>query len=252
MTVEEFGSIIRLIERIDGMDPMTREREITLRAKLRERWINGLTENGLVRSGDAAEAHPMYRLPETEFRQFLRRTDNDPDEQAAILNHHLDGYERYGEFVPPYPAWRIVVILRRAKRRDLEARFLVSWLRCFYAGIGTRYDELELRARKLGVDLSSLPPRPIRTPRAPHDVCNLSMRVKSVTPQDTDGTSYYFDFDYHCTECGSYRLSYDDGIDLTYDTAMYCGECKVPFGRYGAIQDLCRAIGKAELTRRGL
>lgn len=55
-----------------------------------------------------------------------------------------------GDSVPPYPAWRIVVILRKKKALDLEKEFLEVWVDRFHKyGLGQVFIDLCNRFEKL-------------------------------------------------------------------------------------------------------
>ncbi|GGO89939.1 hypothetical protein [Stakelama pacifica] len=101
--------------------------------------------------GQAMGGLSILNQPEDAFRAELKSIDNDLGRQIGIVNDALDQWFTKGEAPPPYYAWRIAVILSKAKRKDEEGRFLAAWCKHFGATRGNRYEALADRARKLGV-----------------------------------------------------------------------------------------------------
>ena len=88
-------------------------------------------------------------LDEEAFRDHMKSIDNNLGEQAAIVAEAFSKYLATGEIPAPYYPWRIAVITRRAKRPELEKRFLAAWCRHFPSGNGARYAQLVDRYRRL-------------------------------------------------------------------------------------------------------
>jgi hypothetical protein len=91
--------------------------------------------------------------PEDNFRAELRSIDNDLSRQVGILQEGFDIWFKIGAIVPPYYAWRVAIILAKAKRAEDEKAFLAAWCRHFNRPIGGRFSALIERARKRGVDV---------------------------------------------------------------------------------------------------
>ena len=85
---------------------------------------------------------------EQEFKARLRLIDNDLAEQARIVLEGVENYFKCGEMPAPYYAWRIGVILRKAKAYSLEADFLEAFSSHFRHGNGSRYRQIAKRANK--------------------------------------------------------------------------------------------------------
>jgi hypothetical protein len=83
------------------------------------------------------------------FRDHMKAIDNDLGEQTAIVAQAFARYLEIGEIPAPYFPWRIAVILRRAKKPDLEKKFLSAWCRHYPTGNGVRYAQLVERFKKL-------------------------------------------------------------------------------------------------------
>ncbi len=64
---------------------------------------------------------------EEEFRERLRSVDNNLAEQTRIVREGVEDYFKTGMMPAPYYAWRIAVILRKAKELELEADFLEAF-----------------------------------------------------------------------------------------------------------------------------
>ena len=115
----------------------------------RRQTIGRMLETGQTWN-QASEGPSFLSLPEQSFRQHLRETDNDLGEQVAILSQFLVRHLTIGEPIPPYYAWRVAIILRRAKLIDEEKRFLAAWCLHYPDGSGgRRYAALVERHRKL-------------------------------------------------------------------------------------------------------
>jgi hypothetical protein len=93
----------------------------------------------------------ILNQPEAEFRAELALIENDIDRQSEIIIEALNFWFTRGDAPPPYYAWRIAIILSKAKRKDDEATFLKLWCKHFGSVRGRRYEMLSERARKLGV-----------------------------------------------------------------------------------------------------
>lgn len=141
--VREVTSLLR------SRDPITKgERE-----RLAEEHFRGqiarMTGTGET-YGEATQSRGMAGAArsEDEFREKLRSIDNDLGEQIRIVQEGVEDYFTTGMMPAPYYAWRVAVILRKAKEFELEAEFLEAFSTHFRAGLGRRYQRIAERAPK--------------------------------------------------------------------------------------------------------
>ncbi|MTE01996.1 hypothetical protein GIY56_17040 [Paracoccus sp. YIM 132242] len=123
------------------------------RRELEEKWKAARAATGPF---DAVVSGPSFlSLPEDEFRTHLRSIDNDLGAQVEIVNTACRVYFDTGDIPAPYYAWRIAIILSKAKEAEHERAFLAAWCRHFGSTSGRRYEDLAERARKRGVEVLS-------------------------------------------------------------------------------------------------
>lgn len=103
--------------------------------------------------GQASEGPAFLSLQENAFRDHLRSIDNDLTAQVEIVDKACRAFFETGQLPAPYYAWRIAIILSKAKLKGREKEFLTAWCRHFAEGRGSRYGEIVERARKLGVNI---------------------------------------------------------------------------------------------------
>ena len=106
-----------------------------------------------VSSGIASGAPDHLTQGEAHFRAEMARMDNLLGEQIRIFQHGLDQWFEHGEAFAPYYPFRIAVILRKAKRGDLERAFLAAYVEHFaeLRTGGSRYAQILDRADKMGI-----------------------------------------------------------------------------------------------------
>ncbi len=75
---------------------------------------------------------------------------DDAGVMATYMSKLLDQWLDYGRPVPPAQPKRLAIILRKARRPDIERQFLAAWCRHFPDGRGAIYAELVERAQKCG------------------------------------------------------------------------------------------------------
>lgn len=148
MDDDDIVALLALAERLERMDTLSHEHLERLgkrrRAIVLEMLATGKTY------GETSGMPDFLALPEAEMRSELRAIDNDLSEQVSIVDRSFVAYLERGEIPAPYYAWRIAIILRRAKRSDLEERFLAAWCKHFGdRGNGTRYRQLTDRYKKI-------------------------------------------------------------------------------------------------------
>ena len=149
-----------LIRRLNETAPLSRERSSDIYRAHTEQMIQKAIAmadeiNTAKELGDFMKAErpdlSILNQPEAEFRAELRSIDNDLSRQIEIVHEGLDHWFATGLIVPPYYAWRIAIILSKAKREDEERAFLAAWCRHFGRVVGGRFAKLAERARKRGV-----------------------------------------------------------------------------------------------------
>jgi len=104
--------------------------------------------------GVASGGPAFLNQPEEQFRQYLKKTDNDLGVQVKVVADAFAHYLITGETPAPYYPMRIAIILSKAKIKDKEREFLAAWCRHFNTierRAGVTYDDLVKRAEKLGV-----------------------------------------------------------------------------------------------------
>lgn len=87
---------------------------------------------------------------EADPQAAMRSVQNDLGEQVRIVRELLNEWLTRGEIAPPAYAWRITVILRKAKEFDLERLFLSGYCRHFGQQCTTVDAKMVERARKIG------------------------------------------------------------------------------------------------------
>ena len=129
--------------------PLTKRERQRLYEPHSRRALNTMLETGAA-YGEAtgAPGTAVETRDEKEFKEHLRSIDNDLSEQVRIVREGVDHYFANGEVPAPYYAWRIAVILRKAKEYELEADFLEGFARHFGDCVGARYTAIVERACK--------------------------------------------------------------------------------------------------------
>ena len=84
------------------------------------------------------------------FRKFPKNADQNLGWHCDLVAHSFKQLKSIGLIPAPYSAMRIAILLRKAKEREREGRFLRAWCRHFHSGTGVTYGKLVERARKLG------------------------------------------------------------------------------------------------------
>lgn len=146
----EFESeLAQLTHRLAVTPLLARQRDNELHRAHFERAFPKMLEGQTY--GQATGGLSVLNQPSEEaFRAELKATDNDLGRQISIVNEALDGWFDQGEIPAPYYAWRVAVILGKAKRKAEEAAFLAAWCKHFGTTKGNRYEMIAARAVKLG------------------------------------------------------------------------------------------------------
>lgn len=127
LTQEDLEALDALISRLRAEPPLSDD-EVGRKGKARQdaRLARILDGQPIEPTSDGLE---HFSLPEAEMRDYMRRADNDLTEQCKIIQRMLDVWFSEGMPPAPYYARRIAVILRKAKRKDLDAEFTAEWAR---------------------------------------------------------------------------------------------------------------------------
>ncbi|WP_424933127.1 3'-5' exonuclease [Amaricoccus macauensis] len=85
----------------------------------------------------------------------IKVTENDFDAHLERVESECRSYFENGVAPSPHCAWRIAVILRKARQAEHERAFLEGWCRHFATENGRVYSDLVERARRLNVVVRS-------------------------------------------------------------------------------------------------
>ena len=144
--IDEFIALLDNAPKIDSAALWERSRE----QRLQE--ISRMLSEGFT-YGEATNAPPILNQSEEDFRAALKAINDNLVEQIKIIEHCLDRWFSFGESPPPYYAWRVAVILRKAKEYGREREFLRVYLKNFQSPLEGRRDRmLRERAQSLGLE----------------------------------------------------------------------------------------------------
>jgi len=148
----DLDALTSLLQRLETT-PLLSAEEAAKRSKKFYAAMSARMFDEGVSSGVAAGVPSHLTGSEEHFRAEMARMDNLLGEQVRIFQEGLDQWFTHGERFPPYYPYRIAVILRKAKRPDLEADFLRGYVRHFghWRHGGARYAQIVERAMKVGV-----------------------------------------------------------------------------------------------------
>jgi hypothetical protein len=135
----------RLVSRLNTTDVQTWEVAHALQAHAAPELFRRLMAGQSYGEASGAPAH--LTLPQAAFENFLKDTDNDLSVQVGLLSRSIDGWFAAGEVVPPYPAWRVAVILRKNRLDGQEIDFLRAYCRHFAQGQRLDTTNIALRDR---------------------------------------------------------------------------------------------------------
>ena len=123
------------------------ERDKLMRTNLRRASKRMLDEGQSF--GQATGGPAFLHQDESEFREFMKKVDQDLAWQCDTVSTAFERYLQIGEVPAPHYPMRIAVLLRKAKDFDRERRFLAAWCRHFPSGNGRTYQTLVERAKKV-------------------------------------------------------------------------------------------------------
>ena len=119
------------------------------------KWLDTMTD-GAVRRPEVLP-QDVFVLPEDEVKTAIRNRQDDLQHQCRALHAHLNIWEAKCEVPPPYTAWRIAIILSKAKFAKREHAFLSEYDRLFSEfPSGKRSEQLKSRLAKKAAKLASL------------------------------------------------------------------------------------------------
>jgi hypothetical protein len=104
-----------------------------------------------------ASGGALSLLNRPDAQEFVKSIDDGLGENVAIVSASFSEYLETSQVPAPFYAWRICVILRKAKEIKTELRFLDAWARHFATrGIGHRYEMLANRRAGLRSKFSEI------------------------------------------------------------------------------------------------
>lgn len=146
----EVDRVLRLIEYLLSR-PCPDEQ--TLRARSRESFdkVWSIAAESGVTLGEAG----LWRgtaIGSTDKKEFSEQWNSIADNlsaHATLVEEGVDALHESGLLPPPASVRRMAIILRRAKRTDLEARLLRAWIAGTPRGASAAYEDLLSRLAKL-------------------------------------------------------------------------------------------------------
>lgn len=135
---DQIDRLLGLIQRLQHEAPLpiaeARRRHKAFSTAVMDRMLQDGISYGQASSAVLGPGqNPLEHLNQDQdaVQTHMRSIDNDLGAQLAILEAAFSLWFSIGEVVGPYYAWRVALILRKAKRRDLELKWLSSWCRHF-------------------------------------------------------------------------------------------------------------------------
>jgi hypothetical protein len=218
----ELAALDTLIDRLNASEILSREE-----ARRRHKETFGAVFDRMTRTGEtygAASGSPsILNQGEDAFRQELRSINDKLGRQVEITHQFIDGWFERGDIVAPHWPWRITVILRKAKRFDLERKFLAAFTRHFN---GPPFASFTDRAVKIGLDID-LAANPIGISD------ETARRVLAMPDQIT----------FSCIDCGQ-SVPFDDGKPHEDSDIVTCDGCGRTFGTYAQVREAMIEEGK--------
>lgn len=139
-----------LINRLNHTTPLLPSQAEALYKAQSDRMISAALKGSVSEALASRRELTILSQPEDGFRSELDAIKDDIRKQVAVVDEAFDLWFETGAIVPPHYAWRIAVILSKAKRVDEERAFLAAWCRHFGDRIGGRFSSLAERAQKRG------------------------------------------------------------------------------------------------------
>lgn len=145
----DIESVLKLIERLENTPVLSMEEGNALEKKWKDaKWAEWKKTGEYKPSGLAVLSGDQESILER-----IKRINQDIQAQIDVVNEGLDLWFEKGELVPPHYANRIIILLSKNKRKDLETRFLRIYLKHFYyKGLCNTKNKMGIRADKLGIN----------------------------------------------------------------------------------------------------
>jgi len=156
LSPEEIQGVEILIERLNKTHFLPPEEAERRHRKFAKSTTARMISTG-ISYGVASEGPNHLTQGEEHFRSEMVRMNDLVLEQVRIFQQGLDQWFELGVPFAPYYPYRIAVILRKAKRRDLEERFLRAYVRHFrtWTTGGSQFTEILERAANMGIPIDA-------------------------------------------------------------------------------------------------
>lgn len=106
----------------------------------------------------ASASGELLHLDRPDAQVYMKAIQNDLAAQVEIFSGCVDAWFNHASHPAPWYAWRITVILRKAKMLELERRFLAAYFKHFWTERGSSCDrDLGIRAMKVGIAIPAPP-----------------------------------------------------------------------------------------------
>ncbi|MGX5719930.1 hypothetical protein ACWKW5_07720 [Shinella zoogloeoides] len=231
MSEEDSLALIVLIERLDRTPALTEVEIFTKRRARTPSFINQSKEEIAATIERSKRTAPLAPARHT-FPGF-GNPNHDLGLHTGIVSAQFDDWFSWAHDPPPHSINRILAITKRAKMLSIRDRF-----------------EDQVSRHLASLNKPRVPREPSGDPTVDYlhsKLPRLGVAVKDITHQG--GTSYFFNFEFCCLDCGGFILSTPDNDDFG---PVVCKACQQVFGNYWDLKELANAIGKHELERRGL
>ncbi len=239
-------ALTEVISRLASIRALTAEERDLLYKAASDHASNVMLEVGVLWS-EAISVPDNYQKSQEEFFGDLKSADNELHTQVKAFSDYVGIWFTKGNHPPPYYSDRITVILRKAKRFDLEKEFLTVYFKHFWSPYGSSADQkLGERAKKIGINIPSIPSKSMwykpdtRQWAEELNIRNLAIDIPTLKwGEDPNKTLQY---KYYCLQCAGTEHDLDDETDMS--VLVKCKKCKARFGNWGDIQKWLSRITK--------
>lgn len=146
--VLDFDALAVLIDCMEATPPLSNEEVSRLHRTHAELIFPAMLDEGKTYGEASGGALNFLNRPDAE--DYVKSIRHDLAVNVGIVSDSFRDYLTSGEIPAPGYAWRVCIILKKLKRRDIELRFLRSWARHFAnRGVGMTYLKLATRHSKL-------------------------------------------------------------------------------------------------------
>lgn len=211
----DLSHLMNLIDRLEQTDPMTDE-EIWEAQSNKAASLSGGSLGHFFRTNDGPAVMGQYQ--------------NDLGIMVRFVSMVFDDWLNFGIWMAPAYARRVGIILGKAKRLELRARFDAAIARHPYSRVSMLVPP-EVHAER--VRLQSLVPR-------------LKITCDRI---DKDGDAPQMHFSFCCEDCGGWMLSAPQDDDP--NGPIICKACDQVLGLRKDMEALARHIGQATIAATG-